>query len=81
MEIETLDVEKSILSKFFSTYDTDLQVIDEILSSNSLRRFNLAVAKHGLAKITTVCILPTAPHTNTKQLYKNLNSTFGGDFI
>lgn len=81
MEVEIADLEKAVADKFFASFEEDQKLMDEILSSNSLKRFKVSVAKYGAAKIASTCILPMAPRTDTKRLFKSLNSTFIGDFI
>ena len=75
------DIESMLVDYCFSKYDEDQEVIDDVLASNSLKRFQAAVKKHGQPRITALCKKPKSSRVPNDKIMMSLNSKFIGEFI
>jgi hypothetical protein len=79
--IDTKKIDDEVVERFFSNYDEEQNVLHQILSANTLKRFKAVVAQFGRDKVSQACIMPRPARIHEEDIFELLNSVGVEDFI
>lgn len=71
----------ALIGRFFSVHDENQEIISQVLSANSLKKFQALVKLYGLTKITECCQIPSQGNIDTHRIFNNVHPVIYGDFI